>query len=210
MGGRNLTRTPNFAFPESLPGVGSITGNVDTNGNDRYNIFYNWNYSTTRVPATVTITPNANAGTLSGNQNLCTSGTVTFTSNGDAGGAWTSSNLSVATVNGTTGVITPVAIGTSTITYTVSGTAGCANASATRTVTVSATNTAGTASSTPTLCINTALTNITHATTGATGIGTATGLPTGVTAAWSSNTITISGTPTASGTFNYSIPLTGG
>jgi uncharacterized repeat protein (TIGR02543 family) len=73
-----------------------------------------------------------------------------------------------------------------------------------------ANNTASAASSSPTLCINTALTNITHATTGATGIGTATGLPAGVTAAFAANTITISGTPTASGTFNYSIPLTGG
>ncbi|MFY7887246.1 MAG: LruC domain-containing protein, partial [Dolichospermum sp.] len=47
-------------------------------------------------------------------------------------------------------------------------------------------------------------------TTGATGIGTATGLPAGVTAALASNTITIRGTPTAVGTFNYTIPLTGG
>jgi hypothetical protein len=66
------------------------------------------------------------------------------------------------------------------------------------------------ASTTPTLCISTVLTDITHATTGATGIGTATGLPAGVTAAFASNTITISGTPTVSGTFNYTIPLTGG
>jgi hypothetical protein len=58
------------------------------------------------------------------------------------------------------------------------------------------------------LCISTVLTDITHATTGATGIGTATGLPAGVTAAFA-NTITI-GTPTVSGTFNYTIPLTGG
>ncbi|MBF6640141.1 hypothetical protein IVB69_01480, partial [Flavobacterium sp. J49] len=36
------------------------------------------------------------------------------------------------------------------------------------------------------------------------------GLPAGVTAAFANNTITISGTPTASGVFNYSIPLTGG
>ena len=73
--------------------------------------------------------------------------------------------------------------------------------------------TAGAASSTPTLCQNTALTNITHTTTGATGIGTTTtnyGLPTGVTAVWAANTITISGTPSASGTFAYTIPLTGG
>jgi uncharacterized protein (TIGR02145 family) len=66
------------------------------------------------------------------------------------------------------------------------------------------------ASATPTLDVNTALTPITHTTTGATGIGTPTGLPAGVTAAWASNTITISGTPTASGTYNYSIPLADG
>jgi hypothetical protein len=47
-------------------------------------------------------------------------------------------------------------------------------------------------------------------TTGATGIGTATGLPTGMTATWSNNSIKISGTPTAASTFNYTIPLTGG
>jgi hypothetical protein len=63
------------------------------------------------------------------------------------------------------------------------------------------------ASSSPTLCINAALTNITHATTVATGIGEAIGLPAGVSAIWANDTITISGTPTASGTFNYSIPL---
>ena len=66
------------------------------------------------------------------------------------------------------------------------------------------------ASLSPTPCINTVMANITHTTTGATGIGSATGLPTGVSALWSSGTITISGTPTQSGTFNYSIPLTGG
>src|SRR5205085_6986051 len=32
----------------------------------------------------------------------------------------------------------------------------------------------------------------------------------GVTAVWARNVITISGTPTAAGTFNYSIPLAGG
>ncbi|MDO8897748.1 MAG: hypothetical protein Q7V19_08855, partial [Bacteroidales bacterium] len=56
----------------------------------------------------------------------------------------------------------------------------------------------------------TPLTAITHTTTGATGIGAPTGLPAGVTAAWAANTITISGTPSASGVFAYSIPLTGG
>jgi uncharacterized protein (TIGR02145 family) len=58
--------------------------------------------------------------------------------------------------------------------------------------------------------VNTTLTPITHTTTGATGIGSATGLPPGVSPVWASNTITISGTPTAAGTYNYSIPVTGG
>jgi len=71
-------------------------------------------------------------------------------------------------------------------------------------------NTVSVASSTPTLCVNTALTSISHTTTGATGIGAFTGLPAGVTAAWAANVITISGMPTECGTFNYTIPLTGG
>ena len=72
------------------------------------------------------------------------------------------------------------------------------------------TNTVGGATSAPTLMVNTGLTPITHSTTNATGIGTATGLPTGVTASWSANRITISGTPSSSGTFSYNIPLSGG
>jgi hypothetical protein len=66
--------------------------------------------------------------------------------------------------------------------------------------------------SNPTVCVNTSLNPfITHATTGSTGIGTATGLPPGVTATWSNNVITISGTPTTivGSPFNYSIPLIG-
>ena len=77
-------------------------------------------------------------------------------------------------------------------------------------VTITPCNFAQSASSTPTLCVNSVLTDITHTTTIATGIGTPTGLPPGVTANWSSDVITISGTPTLVGVFNYNIPLTGG
>ena len=61
-----------------------------------------------------------------------------------------------------------------------------------------------------TVCQNNAISDIIYNTTGATGIGTATNLPTGVTASWTSNLLTISGTPSAAGTFSYSVPLTGG
>jgi hypothetical protein len=59
------------------------------------------------------------------------------------------------------------------------------------------------------VCINTAITPITYSTTGATG-ATFLGLPAGVTGTFSSGNITISGTPTVAGTFNYMITLTGG
>jgi hypothetical protein len=66
-----------------------------------------------------------------------------------------------------------------------------------------------------TVCFNSTITDITYTTTGATGISNdgvsgANGLPSGVSAHWAFNTITISGTPTESGIFNYSIQLTGG
>ena len=63
---------------------------------------------------------------------------------------------------------------------------------------------AGSASA-QTVCRNSAITNITRTTSGATGIGAATGLPAGVTATWAADIITISGTPTTAGTFNYNI-----
>lgn len=103
---------------------------------------------------------------------------------------------------------TPTVSGT--YTYNIPLTGACGTASATGTITVTPVNTVGAASSSPTLCLNAALTNITHSTTGVTGIGTATGLPTGVQATFASNTLTLSGTPSVSGTFNYSIALIGG
>lgn len=119
---------------------------------------------------------------------------------------------SAYTGNPTTVYSKPTANRTYTATATTSN--GC-TASASVTLNYVPSNTASAASSTPTLCANTALTAITHTTTGATGISSAgvsgaNTLPAGVSATWANNTITISGTPTSAGTFNYSIPLTGG
>ncbi|MDY0780663.1 VCBS domain-containing protein, partial [Tenacibaculum sp. IB213877] len=82
-------------------------------------------------------------------------------------------------------------------------------------ITINGTNcTASLPSSEPDACVNTVMTNITHTTAGATGIANdgvsgANGLPAGVSATWNADTITISGTPSAVGVFNYTIPLTG-
>ena len=118
-------------------------------------------------------------------------------------GNWASN---VVTISGT-----PTASGT--FNYTVTLTGGCGAVTATGTITVTPANTATLTSAVGTnaqsSCINTAITNITYATTGATG-ATFSGLPTGVSGTWASNVVTITGTPTVSGTFNYTVTLTGG
>ncbi|MBC5836279.1 PKD domain-containing protein, partial [Flavobacterium bernardetii] len=60
-----------------------------------------------------------------------------------------------------------------------------------------------------TVCRNSAISSITYGYGGsATGV-TFSGLPAGVTGTWAANVATISGTPTASGTFNYTITTVG-
>jgi hypothetical protein len=164
---------------------------------------------------TITIAGNNSVGVASSSPSVCTGtaiASVTHATTGATGigaasglpsgvtAAWASNTI---TISGT-----PSASGT--FNYSIPLTGGCGSVAATGTITVTASNTVGAASSSPNICIGTAIASVTHATTGATGIGAASGLPSGVTAAWASNTITISGTPSASGTFNYSIPLTGG
>ncbi len=171
-----------------------------------------------------TINPNAaislTSVTGTDGQSLCINTAITAITYSVSGGGTGASAAGLPTgVSGSYsgGVFTisgtPTASGTFNYTITTTGT--CTQTTKTGSIIVTAANTAGAPSSSPTLCINTALTAITIATTGATGIsndGTtgANSLPAGVSAHWSGNTITISGTPTASGTFNYSIPLTGG
>uniref|UniRef100_UPI003342794C hypothetical protein n=1 Tax=Flavobacterium sp. TaxID=239 RepID=UPI003342794C len=129
-----------------------------------------------------------------------TQGTNTYNVTLNASGSFTWNTPTPLTAT-TTYSLTNIAVGSPVVNTPLTSTA---------TITVNPDNTVSLPTSTPTICINTALTTITHTTTGATGIGTPTGLPAGVTATWAANTITISGTPTASGTFNYNIPLTGG
>jgi hypothetical protein len=60
-----------------------------------------------------------------------------------------------------------------------------------------------------TVCVNSAITGITYSTTGATGASFS-GLPAGVTGNWAAGVATISGTPSVTGTFNYTVTATGG
>jgi len=193
----------------------TISGTPTVDGTFTYTIPLTGGCGTVNATGTITVTPDMTVGTASSTPTLCINTAltpITHTTTG-ATGTGPASGLPtgvIALLTGNTITISGTPTVDGTFNYTIPLTGSCGNVNATGTITVTAANTVSAASSTPTVCINTALTAITHTTTGATDIGTASGLPTGVTAAFSGNTITISGTPTVNGTFNYTIPLTGG
>jgi hypothetical protein len=166
------------------------------------------------IRPTNTITP-----TSSTTQTICINNpisNITYSSTGGSGASFSGLPPGV-TGNYSAGIITisgtPIQSGTFNFSVTLTG--GCGNVTKTGTINVTAYNTVTAASSSPTICLGTTIANITHSTSGATGIandGTAgaNGLPPGVLAHWNGNLITISGVPTDSGTFHYSILLIGG
>jgi len=112
-----------------------------------------------KATRTVTVTDAPSAGVLSGNQAICINGNSSFTST-QSSGTWASSDVNVATINAS-GIITAITAGTATMTYTVTGTGGCSDASATRTITISPLVNAGTLSGNQTICSNGTTTLIT-------------------------------------------------
>ena len=106
---------------------------------------------------------------------------------------------------------TPTAAGT--FTYTVTTTGLCTNVSISGTIKIDGNSTLSLTSAPntndQTVCINSAITPITYTAGGGATGATVTGLPTGVTGTYSNNVLTISGTPTAAGTFNYTVITTG-
>ena len=163
------------------------------------------------ITASVSIVANANP--------ICSGSSVTFTATPTNGGTaptyqWYKNSISIFGATSSTYNATFTAADAIYVIMTSNHAGPCLAGSPAQsnTITLSITpdNTAS-AGTTTTVCINTAISPvIIHTTTGATGIGVATGLPAGASASFSANTISIFGTPTASGTFNYTIPLTGG
>ncbi|MFM2138585.1 MAG: hypothetical protein RJA57_892, partial [Bacteroidota bacterium] len=100
-----------------------------------------------------------------------------------------------------------------TFPYTVSSVGPCGIPTASGTINVnpdaSITLTSAPGTNAQELCINAPITPITYA-VGGTGTGAGvTGLPTGVTGSFAGGVFTITGTPSVSGTFNYTITTTG-
>ena len=132
-------------------------------------------------------------------------------------------NWSVIPLAGGGGTIAPGNTNLTSVTWTSAGTCnlrvtettseGCTGTAVEILVTIRAANTMTLTSAAGTnnqsVCLNSAMVPITWSTTGATG-ATVTGLPAGINSSWSSGVISISGTPTVTGTFSYTVTLTGG
>ena len=184
-------------------------------------------FPSTRTAVVVTVNQNSTltltsaAGTA--NQAACNNSAITPITYAVAGGGTGASITAGALPAGVTaaysaGVFTISGTPTATgiFNYTVTTTGPCTNTSLSGTITVNPNSTftltsaAGTTSQI--LCINNAITNITYAVGGsATGASISAGaLPAGVTGSYNTGVFTISGTPTASGIFNYTVTTTGG
>jgi uncharacterized protein YjdB len=99
------------------------------------------------VTKDVTVNPLPLAGSITGTAEVC-AGSTRALSNSTTGGVWTSGATAVATI-GTTGIVTGVAAGTSTISYSVSN--SCGTAIANRVFTVNPLPSGGTITGTATL-----------------------------------------------------------
>lgn len=171
---------------------------------------------------TITIIP-SNTVTNPGSVSACTNtvisnivhtttGATGINSDGISGANGLPSGVSATWSNGTitlNGTITSSS--GSSFNYSIPLVGGCGNVNAVGVINVIQDNFVSAASANPNLCVDSPISPvITFSTNGATGIGSTSGLPDGVTASFSNNTIIVSGTPSNIGSFNYSIPLVGG
>ena len=99
------------------------------------------------------------AGSVSGTTVFCNATGTTLSSNGDAGGSWSSTNISIASVNSASGYVTGVGAGNASIVYTVIN--GCGTNTANASVTVLPLPNAGVINGTPSVCVG-AVTTLTN------------------------------------------------
>lgn len=213
-----VTDLPSGVTATYADGVLTISGTPTESGVFTYTATTVGNCANVILTGTITVNPDVTLTLMSANenQNVCintaivaitylatdaTDVTVSGLPNGVAGAY----NAGTFTISGT-----PTETGT--FNYTVSTVSACGSASLTGTIIVNpnVTLVLSTGDDTQTLCVDTAITTIVYqSANGATGISV-TGLPAGVTGTLAGDLLTISGTPTVTGTFNYTVTTIGG
>ena len=199
----------------------TISGSPTVSGTYNYTVTLTGGCSIVSTTGTISVTPNntiiltSAAGT--DHQTVCVNNPITDISYATTGASGASFSGLPAGVSGSWAgnVITIHGIPSTpgSYTYTISLSGGCGLVTKTGTITVSPDNSISLSSAAGTdnqaKCVNTSITNITYVTSGATG-AVISGLPAGVSGNWSANTVTISGTPTVAGIYNYTVALSGG
>ena len=114
----------------------------------------------------VVVTPLPNAGTITGPPVVCVGANITLSATGAlAGGVWSCGSTTVATVTGSTGVVSGISPGSATIVYTVANT--CGSAASSYPITVNSLPNAGIITGPANVCINSSIT-LSDATAGGT------------------------------------------
>jgi gliding motility-associated-like protein len=220
--GGSVTGLPAGVSGTYAGGVIAITGTSSVSGTFNYTVLTNGPCVKPTAAGVITVTEDATLSLTSGaatnNQTICINTPLTNITYA-VGGTGTGGSVSglPAGVTGTyaAGVITitgtPSVSGT--FIYAVTTTGPCFKPGTTGTITVTADATitllSAPATTSQALCLNATITNITYAVGGTGTGGTVTGLPAGVTGTYVAGVVTISGTPSASGTFNYTVNTTG-
>jgi Secretion system C-terminal sorting domain len=189
----------------------------------KYTITLNGGCGNITASGNITVTPGngiaLTSATGSDNQAVCENSAITnitYSTTGATGvsfiglpagvnGSWSADKIVISG--------TPVSSAGSPYNFTITLTGGCGSISANGSITVnpptSLNLTSAAGSDSQTVCLAKAINNITYSATGITG-ASASGLPAGVLLTPSPGVLTISGTPSVTGVFKYTINTTGG
>ncbi|OFY85709.1 MAG: hypothetical protein A3F72_12220 [Bacteroidetes bacterium RIFCSPLOWO2_12_FULL_35_15] len=220
--GAGVTGLPAGVTGSYAGGIFTISGTPTATGTFNYTVTTTGTCTQATALGTITVTPNATITLTSAvgtnAQTICLTSpvtTITYTVGGGGTGAGVTGLPAGVTGSfaGSTFTISGTPTATGTFNYVVTTTGTCTQVTALGTIIVNPnatiTLTSAIATTAQTLCVSTAITTITYSIGGSgTGAGV-TGLPAGVTGSFAGGVFTISGTPTASGTFNYTVTTTG-
>lgn len=119
----SLSSSPGLGtWSSSAPGVATVnptTGVVTSGIIGTANIIYT--LPVTGCSTSLSVTVNSGPPAITGSLNVCQSGGITTLANADPSGSWSISPATYATIN-SSGVVTGINPGSSTVTYTVGGT----------------------------------------------------------------------------------------
>ncbi len=222
--GANFAGLPAGVTGNFAGGIVTISGSPAVVGTFNYSVNTTGPCGTPSANGTITVNDNStltlSSGPGSNIQTVCINTPIAIITYAVGGGGTGASITAGALPAGVSGVYaggvftitgTPTASGVFNFTITTAG--PCINPNATGRITVTAdgtlTLTSAPGTTNQTVCVNTPIINITYAVGGSGTGGSVSGLPAGVTGTFAAGVITISGSPSVAGTFNYTVTTTG-